>query len=108
MGTSTIAPAFAVNDTSMFVPSDPRSTCTSPVRTHSTPSVLSSGHVRSCSGALAPSETSKWAIPSAMVESEAPSASRKLEHAFDDRVHDGMDLAGERGDLELALDERAE
>ena len=46
--------------------------------------------------------------PPAMVESEAPSASGKLEQAFDDRVHDGMDLAGERGDLELALDERAE
>ena len=45
-------------------PSDARSTCTSPVRTHSMPSVSSSGQVRSCSGASAPSETLKWAIPS--------------------------------------------
>jgi hypothetical protein len=33
---------------------------------------------------------------------------RELEQPLDDRMHDGMDLAGERGDLELALDERAE
>ena len=101
-GASTIEAAPGVRQRSTSGPVVLRRTVSSPVSTQIAPSVSSSRMVRPCRLVSSPAQTRKYArSPSIGRERRAVRVGQRHQ-AVDDPAHDCVDLAGERGDFELA------
>ena len=101
---ATIDAAPGVRQRSTSGPVVCRSTARSPLDADARRASPRAGTSVLASGRSSPAQTRKYASSSSTVESDAPSACGEQHQPLDDPAHDGVDLAGERRDLELGTE----